>query len=473
MSKMQGGNMGSNYKYIFDDESLLSIPIREVLAAGGCVEKGNTFFCPHEHKKPQSLKIFNDTNTCHCHNCKTLGSGTTIAMATLFKGDYVEGKRWLSDIGNVPKIINPDYNPNYKNFNTSVVSPLPKIKKTCYEIEYQSFNSYKDFVNISLHEVYQKYNKMSKSQKLKMVYTAIYRLALATDQKAKYSYYSKRGIAPSERMEKIAYLSTNDFNTLEDVLKKWFPLEDLIEFAVLSDAESKTPHRWKLGYVKKGGLLLVPSFDLYTDMVTGFMARPTHPPKWMIEKKMKEIQISQTHLIKPLPFGLTYEMLNSTSPFVFTTEGHPDALALPETMKIDEVEHKIFCIATPGTHGYSDEMLGLLKGKKVLLAYDQDEAGKKGALGSVSFSSQEDSFVFIDNQDGYQQIKLLKDEYDLRDIEYTTSEHAGLLQRLWKASVDASHLEWDEKLGIDVNDVKINGNIDVIVEIAISQMKQN
>lgn len=465
----------TNYPYIFDIETLQGLNIVSVLEALGCDSKGDKVFCPSDHSKPQPLKIFTDSNSCHCHNCKLLGDGKPITIVKhLLSVGFVDACRWLNDAFNVAEIPNPEYVGEATCRKTkrpaAEFTAVPKVKR---QIDYLRFDPKHKYTKVDFKKFHSQYGNMTDAQKLMMVYTAIFRLAQGTEQKAKYGYYSDRGITPTDRMEQIAYLSTKDFETLTKILKEQFPKEDLVAFGIIHDDSAKTPGEFKLNYVTKGGLLLVPSYDLYTDMVTGFMARPTHPPKWMKDKKMKEIQISQTHIIKPLPFGLTHEMLKSNTPFVFATEGHPDGLALPKTIAVHDRVYLVFVISTPGTHGYTDEMLGLLKGKALLLAYDQDEAGRKGAIGSLTLQSEEGSKVFPDDERGNMALEIDKRRLTLNQKKFSVIETDGLVQRLRKADVKGYALEWDERMGGDVNDLEINGNLEAVIEEIVIPLIQD
>lgn len=51
----------------------------------------------------------------------------------------------------------------------------------------------------------QNYSTLTKAQKLKLVYTTIYRFSLSTEQKAKNLYYLKRGIKDLSLVEKIGF----------------------------------------------------------------------------------------------------------------------------------------------------------------------------------------------------------------------------------------------------------------------------
>ena len=72
-------------------------------------------------------------------------------------------------------------------------------------------------------------------------------------------------------------------------------------------------------------------------------------------------------------------------------------------------------VASPGTYGLFDEVLGLLRGKKVYIAFDMDSSGIPAA-----------------------------------EI---------LAERLRKLKIETSILEWDPILGDDLNQLLKNGNL--------------
>jgi DNA primase len=134
----------------------------------------------------------------------------------------------------------------------------------------------------------------------------------------------------------------------------------------------------------------------------------------MIEKKIKELQVSCVDIVKPLPFGMGYKMLKDVDSCIFATEGHPDALAIPTNVK--ECNSTYF-MAIPGVNGIAgnQEVLGLLKGRIVYICFDQDKAGQDGA-----------------------------------------EKFAKMLQAA--GAIPIIKL-WDQKLGDDINNLRINGNI--------------
>ncbi len=300
-----------------------------------------------------------------------------------------------------------------------LIDPNIKIEKRVAQdevIEYMEFDPNKKYKFVDIQKYLPQYNTLSKERRLKIVYTYLYNLAMQTPQKAKYGYYlKKRGIEPGHKaLERIAYLSVKDFNSITMQMTSQFPMADLLEFGVFKYVERKDENMFSLYSIDKGGVMLVPSFDLYTNTVTAFQVRPTHPPKWMIDKKIKELRMSATDIIKPLPFGMGYKMLKDTEACIFTSEGHPDSLAIPDNPKGCS---KSYFMAIPGVNGISSnqEVLGYLKGRVVYICFDQDGAGQEGA----------ERFA-----------KML--------------QAAGAIPII---------LLWNPKLGDDINQLRINGNI--------------
>jgi hypothetical protein len=104
------------------------------------------------------------------------------------------------------------------------------------------------------------------------------------------------------------------------------------------------------------------------------------------------------------------------------TEGSVDGLSLGDNVHFASI---------PGVNGLPDELLGLFKNKKIILALDQDRAGQDAANG------------------------------------YTDSEgkqHDGLKQRLLKAGAfQVLIAKWDGTLGKDLNDLLQGDNLKNII----------
>lgn len=411
----------------YDLEMINSISLDQIFTALGLNMRGKDYICPYPHTKPHPIKIYKDKNYCKCFNCNEFKGGPIDVVKYKLGVDFKEAVKWIAETFDI----------NGEQYTPSKNKPKQKIKK---ETHYQVFDSTKDCTNIDLNNFLVKYETLTKEQKLKMVYTTFYRFSLGTNQTPKYGYYKhERGIQ-NRYIDKIGYIHQEDYAAIVEKLLSIFPMEDLVEFGLFKDKDGENVFIYNS--IQKGGLLLVPSFDLYNNMVTGLMVRPTHPPMWMKENKVKELQLSKTDILKPLPFGLTCEVLKNAKT-IYITEGHMDMLSIPG----NEKNIVKYGIASPGTYGMSDEMLGLLRNKEIKIIFDQDVSGHKAEYGFVKINGEE---IILD-PNGRMKLKKIKGERIF---------FLGLVQRLTLAGVkNISVVRWDKSLGGDINELVINGNI--------------
>ena len=425
----------------FDIEKLEKIPIDEVIKAlGGDYKKHshgkqfnmmccNKAFHQHGDKKP-SLTVWVDKNICKCHVCGIKGNPISVAKGML--GDFKEACKWLHETFSIP----------YVNGYTPKPTVAPKIVKSASKpIKYLRFDKTKKFTKVKIGNWIDKYSKLSKAQKLKMVYTFIYHFSLNTNRSKLLEYYKGRKIDKNPYLSKIGYFSTEDITLLLNKLSI-FPTEDLIEFGIINDAKHKFPLSWK----SPKNVAVVPSFGIYNDLIEGMMLRPIdNTNKWF---KGKESRLSIPNILKPLPFGFGYKILQNTCD-IYITEGHIDALSLPDN----------YCfIASPGVNALEEEQLGLLQGKSVKLVFDQDEAGLKNALGyfEVSFLDQRMTILKSQKDD----LEGMKNILRTQGIEIKVTEYTGLKDKLLKAGAKSVEvIIWNKDLGKDVNDLLINGNL--------------
>ena len=459
----------SKYKYIYPHVDVFnnSIKIEQVLALI-CENNGSKFFCPNGHSKPQKIQIYKTPNICKCHNCGEV-KGSPVDIAKWFKGGFIDGLKWLADNFGIQKVLNPEYvdekgqtlsSEELKKAQESIRALQEtikhEIKETITKIDYLEFDSRKKYKLVDDIQEFlpntKLWEKLDDAQKLKVVYTWLYRETFTYgSQAAKYMYYKKRGIDTTNKwLKKIGYLAVENFNEIFAKATALFPME-LLELVGFAKKDDNGEFKLSFNYVKKGGILMVPSFDLYTNMITGFMLRPTHPAQWMKDRHIKEIQLSNTSLIFPIPFGLTYYSLKKFNEF-YVTEGHPDGLALPDNGE-DEKGRGFFSI--PGVNGLSESHLGLLKGKKVIICFDQDRAGQKSAFGYSVVELSGQKFDFINQlEDEIKSNFMSNPELEFKEVVYQ-----GISSKLEKAEVEYSIKQWDKKIGSDVNDVRIYGNL--------------
>lgn len=339
----------------YDLDKLKTIPIGEVLASIGAdyaiQSNGKLMHCfnieAHKNQdKKASLAIYAKTNSCHCFACGL--SGGPIEMAKMaFNGDFKKACEWLHTAWNIPFLDASSYKEIKPNVPKRTLTLKEKVKH---------FEPQKEFKNIVLREIFSQYKESSKDMRLKMVYTFIYRYSLMTEQSKKEAYYKSRGITCDTKI--IGFLAWNDVTRLETELAKYFPLEDLQEFKIFS--------KKKYGWNYSRNVTVVPCFDLYTDLISGFSLRAISG-----ESKIKELNINCSDIEIPLPFNLKYSTLKEKE-WIWITEGHIDALSGMTKNKKENVD---FC-SFAGVWAYKEEVLGLFKNKKVIVAFDKDIAGK-------------------------------------------------------------------------------------------------
>lgn len=400
---IQGGReMHEEPSIKYDLDALKAIEIKDVLDYYGCESvSGGRFKCPNEHKGKALIQVYSSRNICKCHNCLEV-QGDPIAVAKWFHdGDFKAACEDLHEAFRIPFIDESDAPVANKP------RPAPRTYKKP-ELVYWRFDNQREFANVDIKKFLPKYSTFTDEQKLKLVYTLVYRFSMKRGQTEKYEYYASRKIEPNHYLSQIGWLSPDDIKTLCGVLEMYFPLEDLIRFKLYGDADAKRPLQWK--YFTKNGFAVVPSFDLYSDMINGFMLRQTQ----FDATGPKEYQVSCTDISLPLPFALTPAMLRSSAP-IFICEGHIDGLSLSRPF-----------VAFPGVNGYKEEWLGLFQDKKVFIAFDQDEAA--------------------------------------RDSIYGSEDRIGLRDKLRKAGVKSVEvMEWDESDGGDLNELLKNGNLDGVL----------
>lgn len=401
----QGGNkMQKEPTLKYNLDALKAIEIKDVLDHYGLEPvAGNRFRCPNDHKKNKALvSIYSNRNICKCHDCNE------------FQGDPIKIAMWFNnnDFKAACEDLHEAFRIPFEDETTAPVvrDPQPRRVFEKPQLEYWRFDNQREYTNVDIKKYLPSYSTYTDERKLKLVYTLIYRFSMKRDQAEKYEYYASRKIEPNHYLAQIGWLSPSDITLLCDTLEKYFPLEDLIKFKLYGDASAKRPMQWK--YFTKNGFAVVPSFDLYSDMINGLMLRQTQCDA----TGPKEFQVSCTDISIPLPFAMSPAMLRSNTP-VFICEGHIDGLSLSKPF-----------VAFPGVHGYKEEWLGLFQDKKVYIAFDQDSAAKDSIYGTF-------------------------DENGL-----CTKE--GLRTKLRNAGVKSVEvLHWDESDGSDLNELLKNGNL--------------
>ena len=172
------------------------------------------------------------------------------------------------------------------NFNVTKKEPSPAtINK---EVIYTRFDKSKKYNEVNFSKTLELYSNMNDKQKFMMIVTSIYEYSLTSNQKKKIKYYKSRGISALTYTKllskihlintKVGYLSIDDLENLINHLKVTYSREDLIHFGVINDADHKYPYSFK--HYSEEGFCVIPSFDLYSNMVTGLKLRNTKLAQW-------------------------------------------------------------------------------------------------------------------------------------------------------------------------------------------------
>jgi len=398
--------------------------------------------------------------------------------------EYVQDRGNLSNhdtLKELARLANYDLDNNSSYTNTTsdyvpfaeATASTTQVVDNVPEVEYQEFEEDKEYSKIAISQYLPKYSVMKKSQKLKMVYTFIYQYSMLTEQDKKLEYYASRCIDTSNRyLSQIGFLSTNDVKKLEKELLDLFPLDDLIEFGVIKKKMKKDDEVLDRNgnnvYVFKQycfkGFCVIPSFDLYSNTVTGLKLRNIELADWQ-SKNLKEPEMSNRQICYPLPFGFTRDLLADKNSCIFLVEGSADGLSLPLTSskigqsEINYEKANTYFIASPGVNGMSEEILGLLRGKFICLCFDQDEAGRKAAYGSIHIQYGEEKLSFVNDLAGKQKADELLKSLTANNIPYSKYSLKGMAEKLRLAGARVLIKHWDIKLGGDCNELLQNGNL--------------
>ncbi|MBD3822894.1 MAG: toprim domain-containing protein [Epsilonproteobacteria bacterium] len=452
-----------SYTPTFDKEKLKEkIGVTAVMDALGIPMQRDKYECITEHKKRKqpTVHIFDDDKSCRCIDCGE--SRDIFTLVEDYKGmSFLEAGRWLADTFRIYPDPNRTYTPTVSTAHTAPVTR---------EVEYLVFDKDRTPTAIDLRKALEIYDELSDQQRLKVGYTLIYQFTRQPEQLKKKNKYleEKRGIDPKNiYAQSIGYLDQESLGemlkTFRGLFGKGTPRQELFEQDLIDNGFLKRElglPTFKFNYIREGGFLFIPSFDLYTvNEVTGFMLRPTEPTSAMRADGVKELQISNTALVKPLPFGVTNRTLR-THTTLFATEGSMDLCSI--TGNNEKVTNPGFAI--PGTHGLSQEQMGLFRGIKVILAYDQDKAGQKAANGYVTLSVEKskNKEEFIRNESGMAAYHKRISELGEENLEIETDYQDGMKQKFKKAGVESDVLNWDPAIGGDLNDVRRNGKMSEI-----------
>lgn len=436
--------------------------------------KNYSCYCPSCGKKRAFISINkkNSSPQISCNRKDTCGYYESL-------WGYIENKGVLSKYETLKELARlANYNLEDNNTTTYYSNTVvwPKTVKSVQNVEYKKFDEKKEYTKVSISKFIPRYKHGSKRQKLILIYTYIYQYSLQTDLTKRDKYYESRGIKTNNRyINQIGYLTSSDVKKLENDLMGLFPIEDLENFGVMKvktkqgdevkDRYGNNVYIFKQYCFK--GFCVIPSFDLYSSVVTGLKFRNVALADWQ-SKNMKEPEMSNRDIVYPLPFGINRDMLLDKSSCVFMTEGHVDALSIPITsardgqQTIDFEKANTYFIASPGVNGMSDEILGLLKGKLVCLCFDQDAPGRKAAYGSINILYGDEKASFVNDIQGRKDAQALISSLEKNCIQFNMYKLKGMAEKLRQAGVRVLIKHWDIALGGDCNELLQNNNLNKV-----------
>lgn len=368
-------------------------------------------------------------------------------------------------------------------------------KNESKEVVYNRFDSKKPYKLVNFDDMMQHYPQMNDKQQFMMIVTSIYNYSLNTNQNDKVKYFKSRGISAIKHpallqkvkqiRDEIGYLSMDDISHLINYLKNQFSIDDLIKFGIINDKKHKFPYSFK--HYSLEGFCVIPSFDLYSNMITALKIRNTKMADWQ-KSNMKEPEISFGRIATPLPYGLTRDALLDENATFRLQEGAIDSLSVPS-------KQNTYDISIAGVNGISNEDLGLFENKKVEIWYDQDSAGQKTAYGQKVFTARlkntelahysllmkfnncnseyiqtsndengmDLTITSINHQTYLNQVQKDLDLLKSKNVPIKTSIKKGIKDLLLDAGADEVIIKnWNKELGSDVNEVLKNNNIEKI-----------
>lgn len=472
-------NKKSTQEILQEIYPLIDIPLAFAELSPRATTGGKNYSCecPSCGKKRAYISMNKKTNSPQiaCNRRDSCGYYENLWGYVQNKNSYTNQETLIA----LAEMANYDLEDSSSNEKAKVPTKTLQEKLEEYNsVKYIEFNEKKEYVNVKISKYLPKYKDMKISQKIKMVFTFIYQYSLETNQDGKFEFYASRGIKKDNLyLTKIGYLTQKDVKELTKVLMDLFPIEDLLEFGVIKtkikdDVEvlnkyGKPIYRFKQ-YCHEA-FCVIPNFDLYSNMITGLKFRNTKLADWQ-PKSMKEPEMSKRDICYPLPFAFSREMILDKNACIFLVEGHIDGLSLPVTLskagqsEINYEQSNTYFIASPGVNGMSEEVLGLLKGKFICLCFDQDDAGRKGAYGSIIITYGDERTTFVNDLAGKKASEALIKELDDNGIPFYKTVLKGMAEKLKNAGARVFVKHWDINLGGDVNELLLNGNLNKVFD---------
>lgn len=393
-----------------------------------------------EGKKRASCVVNMDSFLYSCKSCGHHGSLFDAAKMILRTDSFYEAVKYLA---NQKGIVDT----NSSNSSFTHYKPIEKksVAPVIEQIKYFTFDPTKAYKTFTNEELIAGYSGFSDLMKFKAIMTVLIRHSIVeTNQVKKIEYLCKeRKINPNNpRLKRVGLLPKwKDDKDFWKWFERTFPVVDLVRFGLYRPSDAKfAPLTWK--YFGED-MIVFPNQDIYSDLYHGAQLRYIVKPEW---SPAKEMQLTQTSLVHPIPFAFSKEVLMSSEP-ILITEGSVDGLSTDKDFA-----------AHPGVNTYYKPYLGLFRGKKVFVAYDMDKAGQKATWGYQSvnvFNPRKNKRVphtFENTILGNQRAKRYIEKLKKVNAQFSTSTHKGLLEDLKDAGVNATALTWSEALGNDLNE---------------------
>lgn len=394
--------------------------------------------------KRASCNVHPESTNFACKSCGHKGNLFDVAKVLSGSNNFIDALKYLADI----KGYDLDRPAGQQRLKPIQQKPREKEEQ---KIKYFGFDPSRPVVNYTNEEIIEGYMAFDDLMKYKAIMTVLMRHSLEVDQSKKIDFLcNKRMIDQNNpRLSKVGYLPmAKDDREFWHLFERTFPIEDLIRFGLYRSASEKyNPMSWKY---KDLEMVVFPNQDLYSDLFHGAMLRPLEQPSW---STAKELQLTQTRLINPIPFALSREVLMSSEPLI-VTEGSVDGLSTDKDFS-----------ANPGINVYYKPYLGLYRGKKVLVGYDMDQAGLRATFGyeaiSVNRSKRDNkkttvTHLYANTDKGKADAMRFKRRI-ARWVkkDFSSNCHNGLLKDLMDAGVDnPGALLWDASLGKDFNELR-------------------
>jgi len=402
--------------------------------------------CPFHTENTPSFTINPTKQIYTCFGCGIKGDAIKFVME-YEKINYIEAIEKIAYITNF-QLDYEDKNctPRKIVFNTKI------NKKEEIEQVYKKFNpSLKRDANLI--KGFKNYISLPMKFKMLLIYTFIYKFSLKQDQSPKIEYLRQREVNLNHSsIKQLGFIPVSKFDELTNALIKWFGIDVLVELNILNDIKhDKAALKFKLWYVKQGGIIVFPSFHIYqTNLVTAFMFRPTNPEDWMVKSHMKEIQMSNNDLYSSVPYGLTYDFIANKNAIKCLVEGGIDTLCNEEIFKGKD----FLFIGSPGTNGFKEEHLSLLKGQTLRIMLDPDSAGRMATYGYVTIQCKlYKNKRFVRDKKGLQELELEKRYLVSNHIKFFETTYDGYIQKCFKVGIYAEICSWNPKYG-DMNDIR-------------------